>query len=73
MDEAYFRHLAQPTLCWTKRSHFVAVTATPATLSPPFWAVRVYDPTGRGEKRMTPDEFSQQWDGYVLALSEKNA
>lgn len=69
VDEAYFRRMPQPTICWTKRSHFVAVTATPAMITPPFWSIRLYDPTGRGEKTVSPGEFSQQWDGYVLALS----
>jgi tetratricopeptide (TPR) repeat protein len=69
VDAAYFRQMKQPTLCWVKRSHYVAVTATPTALKPPFWAIIVYDPIRDRAQTLSPAQFSREWDGYVLALA----
>lgn len=69
VDLNYIRRMRNPLIAWTKRSHFVAVIATPISLHSPFWSVRVYDPAGQGERNLTPSEFQREWDGYILTLS----
>lgn len=62
VNYAYLQEMPMPVIAWMNGDHFLLVTKAEGAV------VDLFDP-GKGDRKISRQEFSRMWSGYVLALA----